>query len=177
MAPSGNEPVRGQWKKKPRAHKSPRSIPGWWVAPGSQRRAPQRRSGRDLSAGGPRERRTFPLWTEVCRPLLQVRNRKAQTRSSAGVGLYGETQAPAEEYTVEHKTRGEKSRPDRHLDVREGLACGAPCSPGNIHARLVPLAGAAFGSVAGRHLSERAGRCGHQGLDPLIWNLLTGRLL
>jgi hypothetical protein len=34
--------VRRQWKKKLRAHKSPRSIPGWWVAPGSIRRASQR---------------------------------------------------------------------------------------------------------------------------------------
>src|SRR5918993_570912 len=82
-------------------------------------------------------------------------------------GLYDESPAPAEEYTVEHKRRGEKSRPHRRLNFREGLARGALCSVGDIHPPLVTLAGAAFGSGAGCRLSEQVGRCGRQGLEPL----------
>jgi len=43
-----------------------------------------------------------------------------------GLGaLYSETPASVEEYTIEHKTRGEKSRPHRRSHVREDLAFGA----------------------------------------------------
>lgn len=56
-------------------------------------------------------------------------------------GLYGDSPAPAEEYTVEHKRRGEKSRPHRRFHVREDLARGNPCSPGDVHPPLVALAG------------------------------------
>ena len=87
--------------------------------------------------------------------------------------LYGETPAPPEEYRDALKTRGEKSRPDRRLDVREGLARGAPCSLGDIHPRLVTFTRAAFGYRAGRTLPERAGRCACQGLDPLAFGTFS----
>src|SRR5918993_2092566 len=70
LAPSGNWAVRGQWKRKLRAHKWPSSIPGWWVVPGSPRRASQRNAERIILED------SKPLWFfygTVCKLHLQAR--------------------------------------------------------------------------------------------------------
>jgi uncharacterized membrane protein YdjX (TVP38/TMEM64 family) len=69
------------------------------VAPGSPRSAPQRMSGRDLTSDGPRDPRTIPPRTEVCRPSYRYGFSRRQTQFSSRMASMASL-APAEEYGV-----------------------------------------------------------------------------